>query len=154
MHIIVVDIFRSTPAFRNAIPRVNPSAHLWQTTAPEIAKHGIIYYCRPIASPSKTACIPVYLYLYIYYLLLSIICKAPIYHRLIYLNYYYLFRFSTKNVHQVWDYLKYLMVVFNHLLHLLYFNPRELLYVNPRENVYGKPLLFLYIKSKRMIRLL
>ena len=138
MHIIVVDIFRSTPAFRNAIPRVNPSAYLWQTTALEIAKHLIHYYWRPIASPSKTACIPVYLYLYIYNLLLSIICKAPIYYLLIFLYLYY--------QDPVIKYLKWLMVVFYHL------NP--FLYVNPRENDYGKPLLSLYIKSKRMIRLL
>ncbi len=49
-------------AFLNAIPKVNPSAHLWTTTTDESIKHLSHVYSRPIASPSNIAWMPKAIY--------------------------------------------------------------------------------------------
>lgn len=54
----MVAILISMFAYLKARPSVNPSAHLWQTTANDIPIHSGTSCTIPIASPSNTAWIP------------------------------------------------------------------------------------------------
>ena len=59
INIYLIALSMSVFAFLNATPIVKPSAHLWHSTAIDMAKHPGKSYKIPIARPSKNAWIPI-----------------------------------------------------------------------------------------------